>query len=124
MTFARWSMVVYAVVNAALGIAGTILSSTPQKLELMSAIGGTGIAFLTGIFVWVAGFNPRLGYSAQLLLCGIFGVKFAMRAIQKGAFWPQGLVAALAFGLAIILVASHFAAMAKRKAESTELPAA
>lgn len=125
MTWPRWMLVVYALINAAMGIQAYFFASD-GKPHLISLAGGVGAGILIALAVWLSLINPRGGYIMALCVCAFMVLHFGRGVISDATnpenggvkFYPKVLSVGLAVGVAGLLGFAHFQSMAKSKKQT------
>ncbi len=114
MTWAKWVLVVYALINIAMGIHGFVGAGS-----LPSLAGGVGAGFLLLVAVYISlKVNPRAGYIMGMLIALLMLGRFLPAFLRDNTkVYPHLVSAILAIVVIACLLGGHLMAMKARKAE-------
>lgn len=127
MTWPRWVLVVYAVINIIMGLQAYFFPSDGVA-HIMSLAGGVGAGILILFAVYITTINPRGGYIMALCVCALLIMHFGRGVLSdatnpnKGGvkFYPKVLSVGMALLVAGALGYGHLQARAKAKAEAAQ----
>ena len=113
MTWVRWVLVAYGVLNIVLGILGSL------KGSVQSLIFGGAAGLLVLACVWISMTKPRVGYIIAMVIALAVGGRFLMQWMKDlSVFYPNGLIALASIATIIAMLAGHM--LAQRGPKTSE----
>lgn len=122
-------LVVYALINIAMGIQSYFFRINPEpgsSPSLISLIAGTAAGLILLVCVWLTFRNPRAGFISATVVCLLMAFQFGNGLLKQLSgqaelkVYPTVIAFALAIGVAGALTFAHFHARHKaRQAEAS-----
>lgn len=114
MTGPKWVMLVFGLALIAMGVEAAVVKGSVISLI---AAGGAGALVLAMTAVAVK--NPRVGYIVTLIVCLLLIGRFLPTYLRDSTnVYPALVTVMMSLVVAVVLVAGHVMAMAKRRAEN------
>ncbi len=129
MNWPRWMLVVYALINIAMGIQSYFFRINPEpgsSPHFMSIVAGVAAGLILLFCVWLTFRNPRAGFITATVVCLLLAFQFGSGLLKQLSgqadlkIYPTVIAFALAAGTACALAFAHFHARHKAKQAQTE----
>jgi len=113
MTWVKWVLVAYGILNIVLGVLG-FQAGSPQSLYFG---GGAGLVVLIATAISMS--KPRIGYIIALVVAVAVGGRFAMVFMRDTSkIYPAGIIALSSLIVVVSLLAGHMMANRGKATES------
>lgn len=116
MNWLKWVIVVYALINIAMGIQAYFFPfHQAETRHMMSLAGGAGSGVALLFSVYITTLNEKGGYIMASFVTAFLLWTFGWRILTKPSIYPGAISIAMALAVLGLLTYAHFAAQAAAK---------